>query len=55
MVVDRELLAKRELDDGLVLATPEQGEDAPEDRDRERRCGRHRESDPARVLVGEGA
>jgi hypothetical protein len=37
---DRELLAQRELDDGLVLAAPEQSEDAPKDRDRESRYAR---------------
>ena len=39
---DRELLAQRELDDGLVLAAPEQSEDAPKDRDRESRYSPHR-------------
>jgi hypothetical protein len=39
---DRELLAQRELDDGLVLAAPEQSEDAPKNRDRESRYGPHR-------------
>jgi len=42
MGVDRELLTKCELDDGLVLATPEQAEDAAEDHDRERSRGPHR-------------
>jgi hypothetical protein len=41
MGVDRELLTKCELDDGLVLAAPEEGENAPEDRDRESRCRPH--------------
>jgi hypothetical protein len=36
---DRDLLAQRELDDGLILAAPEQSEDAPKDRDRESRYG----------------
>ena len=36
---DGELLAQRELDDGLVLAGPEQSEDAPKERDRESRYG----------------
>jgi len=44
---DRELLAHRELDDGLVLAAPEQREDAPKDRDRESRYGPHR----SRILL----
>jgi len=44
---DRELLAQRELDDGLVLAAPEQSEDAPKDRDRESRYGPHR----SRILL----
>jgi hypothetical protein len=55
MRIDRELLSKGELDEGLVLATPEQGEDAAEDCDRERCCGRHRASDSARVPAGKGA
>jgi hypothetical protein len=42
MDVDRELLSKRELDDGLLLATTKESEDAPEDRDRESRCRPHR-------------
>lgn len=42
MGVDRELLAKRELHDGLILATTKESEDAPEDRDRESRCRPHR-------------
>ena len=33
MIVDRELLAKRQLDDGLLLATPGEGEDAAKERD----------------------
>jgi hypothetical protein len=36
---DRELLAQRELDDRLVLAAPEQSEDAPKNRDRESHYG----------------
>jgi hypothetical protein len=36
--VDRELLAERELDDRLVALAPEEGEDATQNRDRER-CG----------------
>ena len=42
MDVDRELLAERELHDGLVLATTKESEDAPEGRDRESRCRPHR-------------
>jgi hypothetical protein len=41
MGVDSELLSKCELDQGLLLATPEEGEDATQDRDRERRCRPH--------------
>ena len=33
MGIDRELLAQRKLDDRLLLATPEEGGDATEDRD----------------------
>jgi hypothetical protein len=54
MGVDRELLAQRELNDRLVMATPEQGDDAPEDRDRESRRSRHRTSDSARVVGAKG-
>ena len=32
MDVDRKLLAKRELDDGLILSTPEEGDRAAHDR-----------------------
>src|SRR5882724_1989304 len=39
--IDCELLAQRELDERLVLSTPEEGEDAVENRDRERCCGPH--------------
>ena len=46
--VDLELLTQRELDEGLILATSEEREDASEDRDRERRCRPHRVSDSAR-------
>ena len=35
MGVDRELLSERKLDDGLVLATPEEGGHAAKDRDPE--------------------
>ena len=35
MIVDRELLAKRQLDDGLLLATPGEGDDAAKDRDQQ--------------------
>jgi high-affinity iron transporter len=42
MDVDRQLLAKRELHDGLLLATTKECEDAPKDRDRESRCRPHR-------------
>jgi len=40
--VDLELLAQRELDEGLIMATPEERKEAPEDRERESRCGPHR-------------
>lgn len=43
----QKLLAQCELDDGLVLAAPEQSEDAPKDRDRESRYGPHR----SRILL----
>ncbi len=35
MIVDRELLAKRQLDDGLLLATPGEGDDAAKERDQQ--------------------
>jgi len=40
--VDRELLAERELEAGLVLAAPEQSEEAAEDCDRSESQGPHR-------------
>jgi hypothetical protein len=49
MGIDRALLTKRELDDGLVPAIPEERQDAAENRDRERCCGPHRASDLDRV------
>ena len=55
MDVDRELLAKRELDDRLLLPAPEEGEDATQNRDRERRGCPHRASDSARVQRCEGS
>ena len=39
--VHRELLSERELDDRLLLPISEQGDDAVENRDRERCCGPH--------------
>jgi len=42
MRVHRELLAKCDLDDGLILATPEERDDAPENRDRKSCCRPHR-------------
>src|SRR5262245_46918895 len=46
---------KCELDDGLVPTAPEECEDAPEDRERQSRCGPHRASDSARVPASKGA
>jgi hypothetical protein len=43
MGVDRELLSERKLDDGLVLATPEEGEEATEDGEEQNDHGPHRE------------
>ena len=47
--VDRELLAQRELDESLILATSEERKDASEGRERESRCGPHRACDSACV------
>jgi hypothetical protein len=40
--VDRELLAQRQLDEGLIPATSEERVEGPEDRERESRSGPHR-------------
>jgi hypothetical protein len=45
--VDSELLPESKLDDGLVLATPEEGEEAAKDRDREDDQRPHGEQDSA--------
>jgi hypothetical protein len=42
--VDRELLSERELDDGLVVATSEDGEGASADRDQECEGGPHHDA-----------
>jgi hypothetical protein len=47
--VDLELLAQRELDERLILATSEEREDATEDRERDGRYGPHGAWDSARV------
>jgi hypothetical protein len=54
MGVNGEVMSQRELDDRLVLVTPEEGEDAPKDGDHASRCGRHRGSDSARVGGSKG-
>jgi hypothetical protein len=54
MGVDRELLSQCQLDDRLILATPEEREDATEDRERETRCSRHRAPDSARFPGAKG-
>jgi hypothetical protein len=48
--VDLELLAKRELDEGLISAATEESEDASEYRNRERCRGPHRAADSAVIL-----
>jgi hypothetical protein len=52
--VDGELLAQRELDEGLLLPGSEESDDALEDRNRESRCTRHRAPDSARVGSAKG-
>ena len=49
--IDLELLAQGKLDEGLILATSEECEDAAKDRERESRCGPHR----GRILVESSA
>jgi hypothetical protein len=49
MGLDRQLLAERQLNDRLLWSATEESKDAPEDRERESRCGPHRAPDSAGV------
>jgi hypothetical protein len=52
--IDRELLTQRQRDEGLILATSEEREDATEERESESHCGPHRALDSARVPERKG-